>query len=209
MKYNVYVTAYIPNAYDLDAEIERFITTVSAGSETEAEIKARQEIEEKLDGKLYEEYEYEIDDISLIGDGREIVGEHSVSASQELSRGIFWVLAETESELTADNIYAVHKYCDMDGNPFDVSDCNSKSGLSYNHEQTWKRLDRKTTKGKAFDYYPRGRVEISHGEATIWLNGNILHLADEIKRLYGLSDLKRIQVKEDGSKHYKSHFDSV
>lgn len=65
-----------------------------------------------------------------------------VTASRELSRGIFWVLAETTEELTAKNILPVQKYCNMEGLPYDSSDCNSKNGLSYNHQQTWNMLSR-------------------------------------------------------------------
>lgn len=39
------------------------------------------------------------------------------------------------------------------------------------------------------------------------MNGNILELADEIKKIYGLSQLSSVRVKEDGSSHYKCHLD--
>ena len=128
--------------------------------------------------------------------------------SKELARGIFWVIAETEDELVASNIFPIVKYCDIDGVASDTSGFTSNDGLTYNHEQTWKRLDKSITHNKPFNYYPRGRIEISNGKATIWMNGNILHLADDIKRIYGLSSIGNVIVKEDGSSHYKCHFDN-
>ena len=124
-----------------------------------------------------------------------------------LSRGIFWVLAETKEEITVENILPVHKFCDRDGNSTDSNGFSSKSGLSYNHKETWAQLPKKITKGKPFDYYPRGRVEIRNGKATIWMNGNVLSLANDIKEFYGLSALQEVVVREDGSDHYKCHFD--
>lgn len=123
-----------------------------------------------------------------------------------LSRGIFWVVADVEEELTAANILAFAKRCDTDGNLADLEGLTSADGTSYNHKATWQALPKKTTRGKPFDYYPRGRVEIRNGKATIWLNANILHLTDEVKRLFGLNGIV-VKVKEDGSKHYKCHFD--
>lgn len=112
--------------------------------------------------------------------------------------GIFWVIAETATELTADNLYCVTE-------PYKADDSGDKE--IFNHKRYWSTLDRKITHGKPFDYYPRGRAEIRHGNATVWLNDNILHLADKIIEIYGLSDLPQVRVKVDGSNHYKCHFD--
>lgn len=126
--------------------------------------------------------------------------------AKDLSRGIFWVIAESEEELIDKNIFDIHIMCSPDGIPSQEYSFNSKNGETYNHKATWSRLDKSITKGKPFDYYPRGRVEIRNGKATIWMNGNILHLADDIKLKYGLVSIP-VQVKEDGSEHYKCHFD--
>lgn len=127
--------------------------------------------------------------------------------AKDLSRGIFWVLAETEDGINKQNILSFPIYCDLDGNPQDEYSFNAKSGQTYNHEATWKQLPKSVTKGHPFNYYPRGRVELKNGKATIWLNGNILHLADDIKNLFGLWQVKNLQVREDGSSHYRCHFD--
>ncbi|MEG2541050.1 MAG: hypothetical protein RSB59_04680, partial [Clostridia bacterium] len=130
--------------------------------------------------------------------------------NEKLSRGIFWVIAETEDELIADNILFMPIYCDMDGTPTDdrfIS--NAKSGNNYNHEASWKELDRTTTKGKQYNYYPRGRVEVRNGKGQIYLNGNIndVEIVREIKCLFGLNTLSQVRVIEDNSQHYLCHFD--
>ena len=103
--------------------------------------------------------------------------------------------------------FPIQKYCDFTGVSDDFSGFSSQDGMTYNHKETWKTLPKEITRGRPFDYYPRGRVEIANGKATIWMNGNILELADEIKKIYGLSQLSSVRVKEDGSSHYKCHLD--
>lgn len=128
--------------------------------------------------------------------------------AKELSCGIFWCLAETEDEIDEKHLLVFFKECNLDGIPVDTDGLNAKSGMTYNHKATWASLPKNITKGHQFDYYPRGRVEVSNNKAIIWMNGNIIGLADEIKRLCGLSILSKVQVREDGSDHYKCHFDT-
>lgn len=111
--------------------------------------------------------------------------------------GIFWAIGESESELTESNLFCVVE-------PYDEGDTAEK--LIFNHRRFWQTLDKKITRGKPYDYFPRGRVEIRNGKATVWLNVNILHLADKIIETYSLSSIE-VRVKVDGSKHYNSHFD--
>ncbi len=130
---------------------------------------------------------------------------------RELSKGIFWVLADTIEDITPANLLVVATHCDIEGNAYDQSQCNSKSGNSFNHKATWHMLSTKVTRRRAFDYYPRGRVEVTRRKATIWLNG-ILHVEEivaDITRQFGLVNLDSIKVMVDGSEHYKCHFDRV
>lgn len=113
--------------------------------------------------------------------------------------GIFWVIGETESELTEQNLFCVTE-------PYVNAEYSDDKPI-FNHKQYWQTLDKKVTHGKPFDCYPRGRVEIHNDKATIWLNNNIVHLADKIIELYSLSALPEIRVRVDGSKHYNSRFD--
>ncbi len=131
----------------------------------------------------------------------------SKDKENRLSRGIFWVIAEMENDIKPENIFAIRKPCNQNGEYENNEGFSSKDGTAQNHKVTWATLGRDITKGKSFDYYPRGRVEIVRNKATIWMNGNILPLADEIKKLFSLLNVAVVQVKEDGSKHYHCHFD--
>ena len=135
-----------------------------------------------------------------------VVTGRPTDAQQPLSRGIFWVTAESESELDVAHIVAFAKHCNENGAFFDVDGLSSADGTDYNHKATWATLPKSLTHGNPFDYYPRGRVEIHGGKATIWLNENILPLTSEIVRLFGLKNVTTA-VRVDGSRHYKSHFD--
>ncbi len=119
------------------------------------------------------------------------------------------MLADTIEEIDVAEIFYIPIYCSRDGIPFEKESFNSKKGNSYNHKATWEMLKGAITKGKPFDYYPRGRVEIVRNRATIWLNGNILSRVNDIKRLFGLNGMNigEVLIKEDGSKHYECHFD--
>ena len=88
---------------------------------------------------------------------------------------------------------------------------SSKSGDNFNHRFEWARLDRKVTEGQPFNYYPRGRVEIKNGKATVYLNPVInkeciiSKVIDEFALM--AEELTGITIKSDGSDHY--HFKCV
>ena len=43
----------------------------------------------------------------------------------------------------------------------------------YDHRKIWDALDRDVTGGYGFDHYPRGRVKIRHGKASVYLSPEI------------------------------------
>ena len=106
-----------------------------------------------------------------------------------VKRGIFWVV---DGELLAF--------------PFDENDTEgiAKSGNTYNHKLLW---ELKKPCNKPFDYYPRGRVEITKsGEVKIFMNPNIgEELIPLIKIAFGITTEPKIIY--DRSEHYKCHFD--
>jgi hypothetical protein len=61
------------------------------------------------------------------------------------------------------------------------------------------------------DYYPRGRVEIAHNRAVIYLNPHIAEpkFIDKIKEEFGLSadNIHEVCVNADGSEHYQCFLD--
>lgn len=65
--------------------------------------------------------------------------------------------------------------------------------------------------GKPFDYYPRGRVEIRNGKATIFLNLNIFNndIKNFLIRQFCLDNeaIKKVVMIADNSEHYRCHLD--
>ena len=106
-------------------------------------------------------------------------------------RGVFWLID--------DKILAIPY---EDGADVGIA----KSGNNYNHRLLWEHVRPKKC-NKAFDYYPRGRVEFStKGKPIIYLNSNIgeSYITDIMEK-FGITETPKIHY--DGSNHYKSHFD--
>lgn len=129
--------------------------------------------------------------------------------SRELSKGIFWI---KDINNIADSAIYFDIPCDSEGVPETTSDLNAKSGITYNHEKTWSGLGKRITDGERFDYYPRGRVEINRGVATIYANPNIpqeelREWAIQVFNLTTQNGINSIRVIADGSDHYKCYLD--
>jgi len=79
---------------------------------------------------------------------------------------------------------------------------------TFNHRRVWADLPRQTAGGFLFNHYPRGRVELKHDKAVIYLNPNICTepVIEAIKQEFGLS-CATVEVKVDGSKHYRCYLD--
>ena len=82
----------------------------------------------------------------------------------------------------------------------------AKSGNNYNHRLLWDYVKPRKC-GKPFDYYPRGRAELSAKEKPIiYLNSNIgEEYIAEIMEKFGITEEPKVHY--DGSDHYKSHLD--
>lgn len=110
--------------------------------------------------------------------------------SKELSRGVFWII---ENKLLA----------------FPFLDDNigvAKSGNTYNHKKLWSEIKPHGC-NKPYNYYPRGRVDISNrGKAIIYMN---LNISDSwipyIKSEFGIIESPIIRY--DYSQHYKCFLD--
>ena len=113
------------------------------------------------------------------------------SMAKEMSRGVFWI---------------------VDGNllafPFtdEYSDGVAKSGNTYNHKKLWNDIKPRGC-NKPYNYYPRGRVDISNkGKPIIYMNPNVdSSIVPEIKIEFGLRDDPVIRY--DHSQHYKCYLD--
>ncbi len=106
-----------------------------------------------------------------------------------MKKGVFWII---DGKLLAF--------------PFDgtIQEGIAKSGYTYNHKLLWEYIK---PCSKAFDYYPRGRVDInSKGKSVIYMNPNVGdEYIPEIKIAFGLSTDPDIKL--DYSEHYKCYLD--
>ena len=130
-----------------------------------------------------------------------------------LAQGVFWIV---DIENMSDN----KKYCfpifsDSNGNILATDGSyalNAKSGTTYNHEKLWDQLPKSYTHNQPFDYYPRGRVQISNGKAIVYLNPNIntVEVQNFIKNEFNLRQINgitKVTFISDGSEHYKCYLD--
>ncbi len=82
----------------------------------------------------------------------------------------------------------------------------SKSGNNYNHRLLWDYIKPHGC-NKPYDYYPRGRAELSKkGKPIIYMNKNIDEsFLELIIARFELDEIPKIHY--DGSKHYKCYLD--
>ncbi len=88
---------------------------------------------------------------------------------------------------------------------FPVS-ADETDALGNNHRQFWDTLPRSLTRGMPYNYFPRGRVELRHGKAVIYLNPTICtpEMYARIRQAFSLPDEMQAAFKADGSRHYRS-----
>lgn len=112
-----------------------------------------------------------------------------------MSKGIFWFpcFAGTEGELIfTEEILA----CTIP----ETADPNT-------HKDSWKAITagRKDLRGISWNYFPRGRVEVSRGRALVFMNPEILNCDNALERIkekFGIGHLD-IRVRIDNSAHYQ------
>lgn len=120
-----------------------------------------------------------------------------------MRKGIFWC-KNYDTEFP--ELIIVSADCDKNGNLKESVQLSSEFGDKFNHKHEWKQLSRKVTRGYPYNYYPRGRVEIKNGKATVFLNPTINKecIIRRIIDVFGLmtEDLTEVIIKNDGSNHY-------
>jgi hypothetical protein len=132
----------------------------------------------------------------------------------QLYRGIFWI--PDVNNVGSSNLYFTipcDVFVDINDPEFHIPDSMSSTGSdNYNHQRVWNSLDRRYTKGKPFNYYPRGRVEISNGVAKVFHSPRIPQ--DELRQFvidkFNLTQhngIKKIKMIADGSDHYRCYLD--
>lgn len=133
-----------------------------------------------------------------------------IKEETQLHSGIFWI--KDLNEIDNNDLYFTVD-CSSSGEKLygDIS-YNSKNGETYNHKTTWSQLPKTQTENKPFDYYPRGRVVISNGVATIYCSPHIYgdELEGWVKSKFNLTSangIKKIRMLADNSEHYKCFLD--
>lgn len=137
-----------------------------------------------------------------------------LNEDKNLYRGIFWI---TDINNIENSKLYFQIPCDSNGNinddTFNINaDMSSKGNDNYNHKNVWNTLDKKYTHNKAFNYYPRGRIEINNGKAIIYVSPHIA--TDELKdwvidkfNLTSFNGINKVRIIADGSEHYKCYLD--
>ena len=122
-----------------------------------------------------------------------------------MKKGIFWC---RDFDTNHPKLIIVAVPCDENGLTNEATAFSAKSGENFNHKTEWSKFDKGITQGKSFNYYPRGRVEIKNGRATIFLNPDI-HSEPILRKIFDAfeiaerSGLKSIRIQRDGSWHYR------
>ena len=110
--------------------------------------------------------------------------------AREASRGVFWVVD--------DQLLAFPFYDAYEGNGI------AKAGNTFNHKKLWQDV-KPAGCSKPYNYYPRGRVDLTAKGSVIFLNPRITAFVPDIKVAFGLRDEPRVIL--DGSDHYKCSLD--
>ena len=78
--------------------------------------------------------------------------------------------------------------------------------VSNNHRRFWETLPHSRTCGMSYNYFPRGRVELRHGKAVVYLHLTLCtpEIDTRICHAFSLPDEMQVSFKADGSRHYRS-----
>ena len=135
-----------------------------------------------------------------------------MNREDRLYKGIFWI-TDIDDPIMGNLYFTIPVEPDGTIDPsVDRMSLNSKNNDNYNHKKVWENLGSKATNNKSFDYYPRGRVEISNRKAVIYASPYICteEVVDWIKDPFHLTDqngINNIRVVPDNSYHYKCYLD--
>ena len=135
--------------------------------------------------------------------------------SEPISKGIFWFICGfnemDECDFSETELIAFPVPCDRDGRVTGDWDFNSKRENAYNHKKTWTSFvkHRKDLRKYGWNYFPRGKVEISGGRAFLYVNINMIRYENfkrDIMDRFHLDGLA-VRVIVDNSRHYYCHED--
>ncbi len=75
-----------------------------------------------------------------------------------------------------------------------------------NHRRFWKTLPHSLTGGMPYNYFPRGRIELRHGKALVYLHHALCtpEIDIRIRHAFSLLDEMQLSLKASGSRHDRS-----
>jgi hypothetical protein len=127
-----------------------------------------------------------------------------------MNKGIFWCYVTVfDDDMFSHTINPVMVRCDRDGKALEEVEYSSKSGENFNHKIEWEKKTASVRKSqrKPFDYYPRGRVEVTPGSVKVFANPVIIADEDAKKAIVQCFELEEVKddIKwiADNSKHYR------
>jgi len=123
-----------------------------------------------------------------------------------MKKGLFWKIPNDNGEQKLLTYAAV---CDSNGVIEKGQPAyNSKKGDSFSHERTWPLVAEglpQRIRSKPWNFYPRGRVEMSNGKATVYHNPLLAEwvgLEAAVVREFELDSFP-VRVVPDYSNHYE------
>ena len=132
-----------------------------------------------------------------------------------MRKGLFWLIPVeigNKNNPFHEILHMVLHYsalCDENGViAYGQPEYNSKKGNSYSHERSWSLVIKglpKELRDKPWNYFPRGRVEIANGKATVFFNPVLSEIPEFevlIIREFMLSEIP-VRFIPDFSNHYK------
>ena len=124
-----------------------------------------------------------------------------------MKKGLFWVISDSDGKM---GLLIYSAICESNGvTEKDQPAYNSKKGDSYSHELTWPLLTESMPnkiRNKAWNHFPRGRVEIANGKATVYYNpalGDWQEFEDSVLSEFELTSFP-VRFIPDHSNHYRN-----
>ncbi len=79
---------------------------------------------------------------------------------------------------------------------------------SISHKDAWAQIEEKRFRRLPYNHYPRGRVVVRNGAATVFLNRHIA--TDEVlAAINGVFGLTSPKIHAEGGKHYECYIDGA
>ena len=127
-------------------------------------------------------------------------------AKAELGKGLFWLVRTKQGSF---QILCCKLLCFRDGVTIEEVETGFCENDGISHMDAWDKMQKdENTKNKPYNYFPRGRVQIKKGKATIFANPILCNdsVIGIVKESFGLTlenGINKIRVKADNSKHYQ------